>query len=124
LTATFGVEVKRMAYFFKDRDVTVGTLTVGGRRRPVFHIVKPHMRRTKKGETAVGMHFSGLKDFEWAGYGIHITVPGRDHLHLAEIDIGMHQTKKTPIKGFVTEAEMGDRIKGWMKEGLGAWQKP
>jgi hypothetical protein len=61
-----------------------------------------------------------LKDFEWAGYGIHITVPGRDHLHLAEFDIGMHQTKKTPVKGFVTEAEMGDRIRGWMEEGLGA----
>ena len=51
LTATFGVEVKRVPYFFKDRDVV---LTVNGTKKRIFHIVRPHVR---KDGAAVPMHF-------------------------------------------------------------------
>jgi hypothetical protein len=81
LTATFGVDVKRMSYFFRDRDVV---LNAKGSTARIFHIVRAHVR---KNGTAVPMHFRGLKAFEWAGQKINITVPGRDHFHLSEFDV-------------------------------------
>jgi hypothetical protein len=126
LTATFGVEIKRMAYFFKDRDVTVAALTASGRRKPVFHIVRPHARKTRSGgETTVPMHFSGLKQFEWAGYRINITVPGRDHFHLSEFNVGAHwYDKKREVnkKKMISQGELAGDLKRVMKEGLGAWK--
>jgi hypothetical protein len=121
LTATFGVEIKRTAYFFKDRDVTVNTLTASGRRKPIFHIVRPHLRHTKKGEIVVPMHFSGLKDFDWAGYKVGITVPGRDHMHLTNFDVGQQEIFPKGEKT-LTKAQLGDRVRGWMKDGVGAWK--
>jgi hypothetical protein len=83
MTGCFGVDVRRMAYFFKDRDIT---LTETGARRRVFHIVKAHDRVDG---SAVKMHFRGEKDFTWAGYDVHITLPGKDHHYLAEFSGGM-----------------------------------
>jgi hypothetical protein len=120
LSAVFGVEIKRTSYFFKDRDVT---LTTSGTRKPIFHIVRPHPRKTKHGEVMVPMHFRGLKEFEWAGYKVAITIPGRDHFVLPEIDIGMVQVEDDMIgKGYITEGELGKRLKRHLKEGLGGWK--
>jgi len=83
LTAAFGVNIKRTPYFFKDREVN---LTDSGKRRRIFHIVRPHVR---KNGSAVKMHFRGERSFEWNGYRIHVTVPGRDHENLAEFSVGM-----------------------------------
>lgn len=74
LVAAFGIDPKRTAYFFRDRDVDLRTLT--GQKRRIFHSVRPHMRR---GGKAVGLHFRGLRDFDWQGYNIHIAVPGLHH---------------------------------------------
>ena len=82
LVATFGVEIKRMAYFFKDRDVKLNQL---GSTARIFHIVRPHVR---KNGTSVKMHFRGLREFEWAGYKVSISVPVRDHFSLPEVDFG------------------------------------
>lgn len=82
LVATFGVEIKRTPYFFKDRDVV---LNEHGTKKRIFHIVRPHTRVDGR---HVPMHFRGLRDFTWAGYRVSITVPGRDHLQLPELDIG------------------------------------
>jgi hypothetical protein len=35
------------------------------------------------------MHFRGVRRFTWAGYKVKITVPGKDHPMLEEVDIGM-----------------------------------
>jgi hypothetical protein len=117
LTAAFAVEIKRTAYFFKDRDV--GNVTATGRKKPIFHIVRPHMRHTKHGDKPVKMQFRGDKEFEWAGYQIKITVPGIDHFHLPEFNVGSvslaaHEVKK----GMVNMAELGDRL----KEGMQKWK--
>jgi hypothetical protein len=82
MTAVFTVSIKRMAYFFQDRDVVINER---GHSKPVFHIVRAHVR--KDGST-VPFHFRGLREFEWAGYKIKITVPFRDHQSLATWDKG------------------------------------
>jgi hypothetical protein len=82
LTATFGVEARRMAHFFRDRDVAV---TTKGRRRPVLRMVRAHVR---KNGTPVKTYFSGMKKFTWAGYNVEITVPGKDHFHMVDMTIG------------------------------------
>src|SRR4029077_4841701 len=82
LTAVFGVDVTRLAYFFKDRDISV---TVNGRRRPIFHMTRGYRR---KDGAVVPWYFSGLKRFTWADYDVHITVPERDHINIEEINYG------------------------------------
>jgi hypothetical protein len=72
IAAVFGVQVKRSAYFFKDREPVIQD----GHVKRIFHIVGAHTRNTKKGTTAVHMHFRGLRSFMWKGYQIDITVPG------------------------------------------------
>lgn len=82
MTAVFSVNILRTSYFFQDRDISV---TENGTRKPIFHVVKPHVR---KDGTAVRMHFRGLRDFTWAGYRVHISIPGLDHLDINDLDIG------------------------------------
>lgn len=84
MTAIFGVDIKRMGYFFQDRDIT---LTKNGFKQKVFHIVRAHKRQTKNGETYIPFHFRGLREFEWAGYQVSITIPGRDHTMLPDFDV-------------------------------------
>lgn len=86
LTATFGVHIKRTAYFFQDRDIQL--TPDGGSKKRIFHIVRPHTRQTKNGATTIPMHFRGLREFEWAGYKILITVPGKHHVSIAEFNVG------------------------------------
>lgn len=83
VSAVFGVEVKRTAYFFKDRDDVLDPGT--GKKKRIFHIVRPHQRAD--GST-VKMHFRGLRQFVWNGYRINITVPGKHHEFLPEFDLG------------------------------------
>ena len=122
LNAVFGVDIKRMAYFFKDRDVV---LNAKGSTARIFHIVRPH---TRKSGASVPMHFRGLKSFNWANYKIDITVPGRDHLHLSSWDVGSvnltpDEFKKEKKKKMLDGGQVADRLKQYMKDGLGAWQK-
>lgn len=122
LTATFGVEIKRTSYFFKDRDITI---TANGRRQPIFHIVRPHVRHTKKGDVAVKMHFSGLRDFTWAGYRVAITVPARDHFALPEWDLGADDSgavKRVKGEKYLGAEEIGQFLRDNIKGGLGAWK--
>jgi hypothetical protein len=116
LVATFGVEIKRTAYFFQDRDIV---LTVNGRKKRIFHIVRPHVR--KNGDV-VPMHFRGLHDFDWAGYHVSITVPGRDHFFFPEFDVGMKEfTGAGPIpSGWVGQKKLGQMLVDHIKKGHGA----
>jgi len=121
LTAAFGVDVKRMSYFFKDRD---RVLTPKGKSARIFHIVRPHVRVTKKGEIGVKLTYRGLRQFSWAGYQIRISVPGRDHFHLAEFDIAsnIYGKKEKFPQGTVGTKHLGHVLTDYIKEGLGAWQ--
>jgi hypothetical protein len=83
MAGCFGVDVRRMSYFFKDRDIT---LTENGARRRVFHVVRAHMREDG---SVVKMHFRGEKEFTWAGYDVRITLPGKDHHLLSEFKGGL-----------------------------------
>jgi hypothetical protein len=117
MTAVFSVNVRRMAYFFKDRDYV---LTENGARKPVFHIVRAHERHTTTGTHAVKFHFRGEREFTWAGYQISITVPGRDHFMLPEFDVGVSD-EYWIRKGEKTlgMAELGKKISGWIDSGRG-----
>lgn len=120
LVATFGVEIKRMSHFFRDRDVS---LTVKGARRPVFHVVRPHIRKTG---AEVPMHFRGMREFDWAGYKVSVTVPGLHHEPLPEFDVGMHDRRNSKIDP--KNAMNAEKVGKWVvdeiiKKGLGGHQK-
>lgn len=83
LTAAFSVNIKRTPYFFKDRDLRVNE---NGHRKRIFHIVRPHVRAS--GST-VRMHFRGERSFDWNGYRVVITVPGRHHHDMTEFNVGL-----------------------------------
>jgi hypothetical protein len=119
LTAVFGVEIKRTPYFFKDRDVV---LNDSGTKKRIFHIVRPHVRANGD---EVPMHFRGLRDFEWAGYRVSITVPGRDHFLLPEWDVGsVDYDKPGPVpRSLIGAEEVGRRLSGHIKSGFGAHSK-
>lgn len=77
IAALITVDVLDIPTFFKDRNITV---TVKGRRAPIFHIVRPHVRTMRDGtKKGIAAHFSGLRQFAWNGYAVRITVPGKDH---------------------------------------------
>jgi hypothetical protein len=102
LTASFGINPRRLAYFFRDRDIIV---TVNGQRKRILHYVRPHVREDG---TAVKAHFRGVREFTWAGYNVYITIPGRDHILLPEFNVGMsdefwHKKKDNMIE----EKEIG-----------------
>lgn len=116
LTAVFGVDIKRMAYFFQDRDIT---LTERGARRRAFHIVRAHERRDG---SAVKLHFRGEKDFTWAGYEVNITIPGRDHFMLQEFEMGMDDmgtVRKKDLKHYVGNKEVAEKLLAGMERGAG-----
>ncbi len=121
LTATFGIEIKRTSYFFKDRDIV---LTPKGKRARIFHIRRPHVRKTKHGDVGVKLSFPGLKQFTWAGYQISITVPGLDHANLTELNIGSDSLAKGERmpKGSLGSKATGAYLARWIKEGKGAWK--
>lgn len=105
MTAVFGVNIKRMSYFFQDRDVT---LNEHGVKKRVFHIVRAHTR--KDGHT-VPFHFRGEREFTWAGYQILITVPGRDHVALNEFDRGfVDEELSEPGHKYLNLPEFGARL--------------
>src|SRR5262245_29853882 len=90
LTAQFSVDPRRMSYFFQDRDIVY---TPGGAREHCFHIVRAHERHYANGKVSpVRLHFSGAKEFTWAGYRVTVTVPERDHLALPDFDVPVSDT--------------------------------
>ena len=111
LTAVFGVNPSRLSYFFKDREVTIGA---GGQRQRIFHAVKPHKRKDGR---LVKMHFRGLREFDWAGHHVQITVPGLHHASLAEFKHGARELAKGE-KGMVDDVELGRRIAEYIKTGV------
>jgi hypothetical protein len=112
MTAVFSVNIRRMAYFFQDRDIEV---TSGGARRRVFHVVRPHVRADG---TAIKMHFRGARDFTWAGYAVHISVPGKDHANVSHFDVGFADEEYMDKEdNWLTEPELGGILAEHMRTG-------
>jgi hypothetical protein len=71
VSAIFGVDIEKTPYFFKDRQANY----IDGKKKRIFHIVRPHERQTDKGVKIIKTHFRGDKNFYWNGYKISIHVP-------------------------------------------------
>jgi hypothetical protein len=84
MVASFGINPRRLSYFFRDRDVII---TVNGQRKPILQFVRPHARQDG---TPVKPYFRGAREFSWAGYKVYVTIPGRDHLLLPEFNVASH----------------------------------
>lgn len=112
VTAQFGINPRRLSYFFQDREVT---LTKNGVRQRVFHIVKPYIRSDGR---AVPMHFRGERLFSWGPYEVEITVPGLDHHVPGEFDVGAAHDDMLAGEEGVTMGEIGQALSDLMHPGL------
>jgi hypothetical protein len=105
LAAVFSIDPRRLAYFFRDRDIEV---TKGGARLRIFHWVKPFI--TKSG-VAVKGHFRGSPQFSWAGYDVHVTIPGRDHILMDEFNVPtMDEIWAKKGEPMITVPQMGKEL--------------
>jgi len=111
LTAVFGLSPRRASYFFQDRDIV---LNDAGAKKRMFHIVRPHVR---KDGAVVPAHFRGLREFDWAGYRVCISVPGRDHFMPLEFDVPSVYLDPGERADGITEVELGRRLKSAIKHG-------
>ena len=67
----------------------------------------------------------GLREFEWAGYHVRVTVPGRDHFMLNAVNLPLRADvpKSKRDKGDVLEGEIGKILAEEIHSGLGVWRK-
>lgn len=83
VTCAFSVDLKRLPYFFKDRDFVPNEQ---GSRRRIFHAVREHDRVLADGRMiGVKFHYRGSRDFSWNGHDIKITVQGEHHADMREM---------------------------------------
>lgn len=97
ISATFGVDIERTPYFFKDREANY----VDGKKKRIFHIVRPHERVMGDGNVKViKTHFRGDKEFMWNGYKISINIPEREKSwrHF-DMSIGGHDVDDVDVNG-------------------------
>lgn len=86
----FVVDVLDAPKFFADRDIAPGRSNA--RKRPIFHVVRPHAHKTRKGNVLHRrMSFRGQREFKWHGYDIYITVPGLEHPDFGDATFGALQ---------------------------------
>jgi hypothetical protein len=113
IAATFGVNIKRTPYFFKDREVLVNH---NGNRKRIFHIVRPHIR---KSGAAVHMHFRGMREFKWNDYNILITVPGLHHASIPEFNYASaHLAPGEPMPaGVMSEPTFARKVRNYIRTG-------
>ena len=81
----FVVDATDTPAFFADREPVISE---DGKKRRIFHVVRAHVRNTPRGMKGVRLHFAGVRDFSWNGYQINITVPGKEHLDIADATFG------------------------------------
>lgn len=115
IVATFMVDLLRMPYFFADRETTVA---VDGKKKRIFHIVRTHKRSFKSGgHTYVKSHFRGQRRFQWNGYGITISMPGKHHTDLLDATFGAHDCdamEGSPHK-MLTSRQVGKQLDDHMR---------
>ena len=72
---TFGIDMLRTPYFFKDREKVVNE---NGSTKKIFHIVAAHERTLASGEKKIiKSHFRGIRKFMWNGYRVNILLSGK-----------------------------------------------
>ena len=78
--ATFGVNEAQIKSLFYARQIP---LTTTGRKRPILHWVRSHLRRMRSGvEVDIERHLRGITEFEMNGTLFRITRPvKRTHAH-------------------------------------------
>jgi hypothetical protein len=81
VTGVFNIDMLRTPYFFDDREKVKNEK---GSTKRIFHIVRAHKRMNT---TIVRTHFRGLRDFDWNGFKVHISVPGLHHKPYQEFDL-------------------------------------
>lgn len=110
VSATFGIDVARAKYFFRDRQVT--TLAADGRKKRIFHAVQHHTRQLPSlGTTEVRAHYRGLRDFRWNDYAVHIVWPA--NTGLLEFDKPLTYLEDLPsTTGMVDETQAGQTLAG------------
>lgn len=69
IAARFNISGVDTARLFQDRERT------SDKKTRIFHAVRPYV---KKSGAMVKLHFKGERKFNWNGYDILITVPGKD----------------------------------------------
>ena len=118
LAAIFSVNVLRTPYFFKDRDLCVN---VRGKKKKIFHIVRTHIRKTG---SVVRTHFRGMREFNWNGYKIRITVPGWHHVNTHDLDIGATDGEHVEdIKDYMDMAVLGKTLSGLEEDSVGGFRR-
>jgi len=118
LAAIFSVNVLRTPYFFKDRDLYVNDR---GRKKKIFHIVKTHIRKTG---SVVRTHFRGMREFNWNGYKIRITVPGWHHVNTHDLDIGSTDEEHIEdIQDYMDTAVLGKTLSGLEEDSVGGFRR-
>jgi len=114
LAAIFSVNILRTPYFFKDRDLCVDH---SGKKKKIFHIVRTHIRKTG---SVVRTHFRGMREFNWNGYKIRITVPGWHHVNTHELDIGAADGEHVENnKDYMDMAVLGKTLNGLEEDSVG-----
>ena len=109
LVMPFVVDILQTPGFFADREPVI----IDGKKRRIFHIVRTHVRMTKRGPLHIKAHFAGLRRFNWNGYDIAITVPGREHKDLTEMDIGCLEDgtdDEMAGGGYIEQVELGEIV--------------
>lgn len=109
--AVFSVNPKSTKDFFNDREAVVNS---NGKTKRIFHSVKPHERSNG---AIVKMHFRGLRDFVWNGYNIHISVPGKHHPNLNDLEAAQFSISTKNKKGnHLSQSKMGNELLQIMKQ--------
>ena len=118
LAAIFSVNVLRTPYFFKDRDLCVDHK---GNKKKIFHIVRTHVRKTG---SVVRTHFRGIREFNWEGYKIKITVPGWHHVNTHNLNIGATDEEHIEnSKDYIDMAALGKTLKGLEEDSVGGFRR-
>jgi hypothetical protein len=117
ITAAFGIDMLSTPQFFRNRDKTV---TVNGKRKKIFHIVRTHKRKMADGTTKnINTHFRGERFFHWFGYSVSVTMPGLHHKDVASFQAGaLHLSPEeyaASTERLVTMGEVGSTMAAMME---------
>ena len=110
VVGAFSVDLLRTPYFFADRNPVFHEK---GHKRKIFHIVRTHERKFKKGgSTFVRSHFRGLRAFDWNGYQLLITMPETHHRDLLDFHAGAHDVEASnyPESDLLSMPELGEKL--------------
>ena len=116
MCAAFGIDLPRARHFFADRALDAPAKD--GKRKRIFHSVRPHDREVATGVVPVRGHYRGIRDFFWNGCRIHIVFPRREQVLRTFAAAGSYAEDLTERQrvGAVPDSEAGRRIAERLEE--------